>query len=500
MADGNKRPRVEGGGDGGGGGGNSLSSYTYATRYAVREMPKFEMPENGYPAAVARQLIDDERRLDSNPALNLASFVTTWMEPEAEEIMRESFNVNAVDVMQYPSCTEIHNRCVSILADLFHAEGRNESAMGTATIGSSEAIMLAGLSMKFKWKKRMQALGKDTSKPNLVMGYHVQVCWEKFCRYWEVEARFVDVESDPYTLDADKALALVDENTIGIAAILGSTYTGAFDDVKVLNDKLAALNASKGLDVRIHVDGASGAFVAPFLYPDLQWDFRLPLVTSINASGHKYGLVFPGVGWLVFRNAEAMSPELAFHTNYLGSDQPSITLNFSKPASAVLGQYFVFLRLGKQGYAQVMQNLNEIAHYLRDKLVETGHFKILSKDVGVPLVAISLLPGKDGKNRFYDEFQLSDRLRQSGWTLPAYTMPPSISHVKLLRAVIREDFSRALADKLVADMNRAIDYLDHHFCVTEEQVKEYGQHVVDDFLGKGPHIKPPKKSKFNGVC
>merc|ERR1711977_111907 len=475
-----------------------LISYTYATRYAVSAMPKYKLPEVGCPAPVAKQLIQDERRLDANPSLNLASFVTTWMEKEAEEIMHDALDVNYVDMMQYPSCTEIQNRCVSMLADLFHAEDLQDEAVGTAAIGSSEAIMLAGLAMKFLWKKRMTKLGKSTSKPNLVMGYNVQVCWEKFCRYFEIEERFVHLEEGQYTLTPEKACAMVDENTIGVCAILGSTYNGEFDDVKALNDQLMELNKKNGWDVRIHVDGASGAFIAPFIYPDLKWDFRLELVSSINASGHKYGMVYPGIGWVIWKNKKCLPEELIFHTNYLGSDQPSITLNFSKGASNILAQYYTFLRLGFAGYRDIMNNLMTVRNYVQEKLLTTGHFKLLSKDVGVPLVAFSLTP-KDGKKRMYDEFDLSAKLRESGWILPAYTMAPNASNVKLLRAVIREDMSLAIADKLFADILRAIDYLDHHFTVTPEQMKEYAEDVINSFI-KPALLKAPSKNKFNGVC
>merc|ERR1711977_162412 len=389
-----------------------LISYTYATRYAVSAMPKYKLPEVGCPAPVAKQLIQDERRLDANPSLNLASFVTTWMEKEAEEIMHDALDVNYVDMMQYPSCTEIQNRCVSMLADLFHAEDHEDEAVGTAAIGSSEAIMLAGLAMKFLWKKRMTKLGKSTSKPNLVMGYNVQVCWEKFCRYFEVEERFVHLEEGQYTLTPEKACAMVDENTIGVCAILGSTYNGEFDDVQELNDALMKLNKEKGYDVQIHVDAASGGFIAPFVYPDIVWDFRLPLVCSINVSGHKYGMVYPGIGWVLWRGKKSLPEELVFHTNYLGSDQPSIPLNFSKGAATIIAQYYNFLRLGFNGYKCIMENLRFVCNHVTKSILELGHFKILSKDIGVPLVAFSLIPPADGSKRMYDEFDISNKMRE----------------------------------------------------------------------------------------
>ena len=300
---------------------------------------------------MAAQLIRDERMLDRNPRMNLASFVTTWMEPECEALIKEALNVNFVDMEQYPSCTEIQNRCVAILADLYHAEDLGAKAVGTAAIGSSEAIMLCTLSMKMKWQQRMRAAGKDPSglKPNLIMGHNVQVCWEKATRYFEIEDRFVHLEEGKYTLTPADVAPLVDENTIGVAVILGSTYNGEFDDIAGVAKELDALQERTGLDVPMHVDAASGGFIAPFSYPDLVWDFKIPRVVSINVSGHKYGLVYPGLGWAIWRNAEALAESLVFHTNYLGSDQPSITLNFSKGASAIIAQYYRLVRLGRVG-------------------------------------------------------------------------------------------------------------------------------------------------------
>ncbi|QDZ18476.1 glutamate decarboxylase [Chloropicon primus] len=454
------------------------SSYTFATRYTANEIPKFQLPDNGEPAHVAKQLIDDERMLDRNPRLNLASFVTTWMEPEVEELIKKSLNVNYVDVAQYPSCLEIQNRCVAMLADLFHAEGKGEDACGTACIGSSEAIMLCGLNLKMRWKEKMKVKGKPATKPNLIMGANVQVCWEKFCRYFEVEERYVFLKEGQYALKPEDVAPLVDENTIGCVAILGSTYDGQFEDCLGVSNALDKVQQETGLDVPIHVDGASGAFVAPFLFPDLVWDFQVPRVLSINASGHKYGLVYPGLGWAIWKGKQFLHEDMVFHTNYLGSDQPSITLNFSKGASAIVAQYYQLIRLGRSGYRKIMQNLAKVAKHLETRLLETKHFKILNKPVGVPLVAFSLTDHPGGHKRNYDEFNLADKLKETGWVLPAYTMAPNAGHIKLLRAVIREDMSYALCEKLVEDVLRAISYLDQlqHELPSSNQV----------FLHKGP--------------
>ncbi|GJW31524.1 glutamate decarboxylase-like protein [Tanacetum coccineum] len=289
------------------------------------------MPDRPIPKDAAYQIISDELMLDGNPRLNLASFVTTWMEPECDKLIMSSINKNYVDMDEYPVTTELQNRCVNMIAHLFHAPvGEDDTAVGVGTVGSSEAIMLAGLAFKRKWQAKRKSLGKTYDRPNIVTGSNVQVCWEKFARYFEVDLKEVKLKEGYYVMDPVKAVEMVDENTICVAAILGSTMTGEFEDVKLLNDLLMVKNKATGWDTPIHVDAASGGFVAPFLYPDLEWDFRLPLVKSINVSGHKYGLVYAGVGWIVWRTKEDLPDELVFHINYLGSDQPTFTLNFSK--------------------------------------------------------------------------------------------------------------------------------------------------------------------------
>ncbi|THU70984.1 hypothetical protein C4D60_Mb08t30750 [Musa balbisiana] len=427
---------------------------TFASRYVRDALPRFRMPDNSIPKEAAYQIINDELMLDGNPRLNLASFVTTWMEPECDKLIMAAINKNYVDMDEYPVTTELQNRCVNMIAHLFNAPlGESEAAVGVGTVGSSEAIMLAGLAFKRKWQNRRKAEGKPYDKPNIVTGANVQVrslllttpsqtiifffllilasnpvkrgsldrkvCWEKFARYFEVELKEVKLRDGYYVMDPKKAVELVDENTICVAAILGSTLNGEFEDVKLLNDLLAEKNKKKGWDTPIHVDAASGGFIAPFLYPELEWDFRLPLVKSINVSGHKYGLVYAGIGWVIWRSKDDLPEELIFHINYLGADQPTFTLNFSK--------------------AQNAKNME----------------LIFSSDNGVPLVAFSL---KDRSR--HDEFEVSDYLRRFGWIVPAYTMPPDAQHVTVLRVVIREDFSRTLAERLVMDVEKVLHELD----------------------------------------
>ncbi|KAK9795484.1 hypothetical protein WJX73_003546 [Symbiochloris irregularis] len=457
-----------------------------------------KLPERGMPADIAYQLIKDMRQLDSNPRLNLASFVTTWMEPEAEKLIQESLNVNFVDVEQYPSCATIERRCVAMLATLFHAPVAEEGkAVGTSGIGSSEAILLAGLAMKKRWTKARKAAGKPFDRPNLIMGANVQVCWHKFTRYWDVEEKLVPVKEDVWVATPKDLVAACDENTIGVVGILGSTYTGAFESIEGIDTAIEKLNKEKGWNIGIHVDGASGAFVAPFLFPDLKWDFRLKNVVSINASGHKYGLVYPGIGWTVWRSPEFLPEEMVFHTNYLGSDQPSFTLNFSKGASMIVAQYYQFLRLGFDGYRRIMTNLQAVAKRMTLALEATGHFKILSTDLSVPLVAFSINKrvDKDGKShsRTYDEFDLADRLHARGWILPAYNMCKDVQNVSLMRAVIREDMSMSMVDELVSDIKRATDYLDNHFVFSKAQVSamamrmHVGTELPDEYYADKHH-------------
>ncbi|KAH0893102.1 hypothetical protein HID58_055531 [Brassica napus] len=454
--------------------------------------------------------------LDGSPRLNLASFVTTWMEPECDKLIMDSINKNYVDMDEYPVTTELQNRCVNMIARLFNAPlGDTETAMGVGTVGSSEAIMLAGLAFKRNWQNKRKAEGKTYDKPNIVTGANVQVCWEKFARYFEVELKEIKLSEGYYVMDPDKAVEMVDENTICVAAILGSTLTGEFEDVKRLNDLLVKKNDATGWNTPIHVDAASGGFIAPFIYPELEWDFRLPLVKSINVSGHKYGLVYAGIGWVVWRTQQNLPDELIFHINYLGADQPTFTLNFSKGISifqflvridpnycSVLLAHTSWLR--GTGYTNVMENCRENMLVLKEGIEKTERFNIVSKDVGVPLVAFSL----KGQS-FHSEFEISEMLRRFGWIVPAYTMPADAQHITVLRVVIREDFSRTLAERLVADILKVLHELDtlpskisrkmgaEDFAnVKRKKVKR--EKLMEVIVGWRKFVKDRKK--MNGVC
>lgn len=436
---------------------SSFISSVFASRYVQDPLPRYRMPENSIPKEVAYQIIHDELQLDGNPRLNLASFVTTWMEPECDKLMIESMSKNYVDMDEYPITTELQNWCVNMIADLFHASlTKTKQGIGVGTVGSSEAIMLAGLAFKKKWQNKRKAEGKPFDKPNIVTGANVQVCWEKFARYFDVELKEVKLSEGYYVMDPKKAVEMVDENTICVAAILGSTLTGEFEDVKLLNDLLSEKNKKTGWETPIHVDAASGGFVAPFLYPELEWDFRLPLVKSINVSGHKYGLVYAGIGWVIWRSKEDLPEELIFHINYLGADQPTFTLNFSKGSSQIVAQYYQFLRMGMEGYKKVITNCMESAKLLQKGLENTGQFEIISKDQGVPLVAFTM---KNKSKTF--PFQLSKALRHHGWIVPAYTMPANVEHMTVLRVVVREDLGRNLVEKLVSHIKGTVFELEN---------------------------------------
>ena len=417
-------------------------------------IPRHRIPLREMPADTAYQIIHDELMLDGNAHLNLATFVTTAMEPQAQQLMSECFDKNMIDKDEYPQTAELEMRCVNILGSLWHAPDAGE-ATGCSTTGSSEAAMLGGLALKRRWQKRRRAEGKPADAPNLVMGINVQVCWEKFANYWDVEMRLVPMEGERFNLSADEAVKLCDENTIGVVAILGSTFDGSYEPVKEICTALDAFQAETGIDVPVHVDGASGAFVAPFIDPDLEWDFRLPRVASINASGHKYGLVYPGVGWIVWRDAAALPEDLIFWVNYLGDNMPTFALNFSRPGAQVIGQYYNFLRLGFEGYAAVQGYAREVATRLSARIAELGPFTLITRGDELPVFAFRLADGIEN----FTAFDLSSALRERGWQLPAYTFPANRTDLAALRVVVKRGFTHDLADLLIEDIQRHLPQL-----------------------------------------
>src|SRR6202453_747655 len=431
------------------------------SRMCVREqrdeVPRYRIPPKGMLPTTALQVVRDELILDGNARLNLATFVTTWMEPEAEQLMAECAAKNMIDKDEYPQTAELERRCVNILGNLWHAPPGGV-ATGCSTTGSSEACMLGGMSLLWRWRERRRAAGQDASKPNLVMGSNVQVCWEKFCRYWQVEPRYVPMVPGRLHLRGAEAAAKCDENTIGVVAIMGSTMDGSYEPVLEISEALDRLQTEEGHDIPVHGDGASGGFVAPFLHPDLKWDFRVPRVASINASGHKYGLVYPGVGWIMWRTADALPEDLIFRVNYLGGEMPTFALNFSRPGAQVAAQYYNFIRLGREGYRHVQQTCQDIALHLSAEIAKMGPFELLTEGRDLPVFAFQL---RDDITT-YSVFDLSERLRMRGWQVPAYTFPDDMTDTAVMRIVIRNGFSMDLANLLLDDFRLHLRVLEHH--------------------------------------
>jgi glutamate decarboxylase len=427
----------------------------YGGRFLTEDAPDKEFPAGGMAALDAMRLVDEELVLEGDPWRNLATFVTTWMEPEAQRIVAENLHRNFIDHAEYPITAEIEQRCIRMLADLYHAPGETT---GCRTQGSSEAIMLGALSLKWKWKERQEKSGRSTEKPNLIFGGDVHVVWEKFCRYFDVEPRIVRLREDKYVIGPEDVEPHVDENTIGVAAVLGTTFTGHADDITGINDLLLRIRDEKGLDVPLHVDAASGGFVWPFLYPHSEWDFRLEQVRSINVSGHKFGLVYPGIGWLVFREKSDLAEDLVFYENYLGKTDATFTLNFSTGSSMVLAQYYAFVRYGHRGYAYIMEMMMANTRALAKRLEDMGPFRLVG-DPGaeqLPLVAFQL-----AEERGYDEFDIASQLAaERGWMVPAYTLPPNADHVTIMRALVKLTLTHGLAETLADDIAQACATLD----------------------------------------
>jgi glutamate decarboxylase len=408
-------------------------------------IPRDRIPEHAVDPQTAYQLVHDELLLDGNARLNLATFVTTWMEPQARVLIQECLDKNLIDKDEYPQTAELERRCVEMLSSLWHAPG--EPATGTSTTGSSEACMLGGLALLRRWQAK-----RTGGRPNLVMGANVQVCWHKLCRYWDIEARTVPVGDGTTHLTPERAAQACDENTIGVVAILGSTFDGSYEPVDAIAGALDQLD----VDVPIHVDAASGGFIAPFLDPDLEWDFRVARVQSINASGHKYGLVYPGVGWAVWRDPDALPDDLLFHVDYLGGEMPDYGLNFSRPGAQVIAQYYNLVRLGREGYERVQQDCRDVATWLAKRIEELGPFELLSHGDELPVFAFKL---RDGMG--YTVYDVSEKLRAHGWLVPAYPMPDGMDDVHVLRIVVRNGFSRDMADLLARHLDGIVDRLEH---------------------------------------
>jgi glutamate decarboxylase len=420
------------------------------------QIPRNQLPHTELDPDTAYQVIHDELMLDGNARLNLATFVTTWMEPQASRLMTECFDKNMIDKDEYPQTAQLELRCVQMLAQLWNAPPAPE-ATGCSTTGSSEACMLAGLALKRRWQHARKAAGKPVERPNLVMGINVQVCWDKFANYWDVEPRLIPMDGERFHLTAEQAVAHCDENTIGVVAVLGSTFDGSYEPVAEICAALDQLQTSTGLDIPVHIDGASGAMIAPFCDPNLVWDFRLPRVASISTSGHKYGLVYPGVGWVIWRDAAALPDDLVFRVNYLGGEMPTFALNFSRPGAQVIAQYYNFLRLGFAGYQRVQQTCRDVATTLAANIGELGPFRLLTCGDQLPVFAFTLQDHISG----YSVFDVSAALREHGWLVPAYTFPEHRTDLAVLRIVVRNGLTHDLAELLLADLRSALPRLSH---------------------------------------
>ena len=437
----------------------------FAQGSVLEPIPAKRLPAGEMSSSAAYQIIHDELMLDGNARQNLATFVTTWMEPEVGLLMTECLPKNMINKDEYPQTAEMEHRCVSMLADLWNAPDPN-LAPGCSTVGSSEACMLGGLAMKRRWQAKRRAAGKSTDKPNIVMGINVQVCWDKLANYFEVETRLVPMDGERFHLSAEEAVKLVDENTIGVVAVLGSTFDGSYEPIAEISKALDKLQQETDLDVPIHVDGASGGMIAPFLDPDLAWDFRIPRVASINTSGHKYGLVFPGVGWIIWRDQAAMPEELIYHVNYLGGDMPTFALNFSRPGAQIVAQYYMFLRLGREGYRLVHGVCRDVAGAIAARIAEMGPFELITDGSQLPVVAFRVKAGIGN----FTVFDVSRRLRERGWQVPAYTFPANREDLAVLRIVVRNGFSHDLAGMFLADLERLLPELERQTVPSEKEL------------------------------
>jgi glutamate decarboxylase len=439
---------------------DELDDCVFADRDLNRPVAKYRFPREGTRARDALQLVSDELMLDGNARQNLATFCQTWVEPEVMSLMALSVNKNMIDKDEYPQTAEIERRCVHMMADLWNApEAAN--TVGASAIGSSEASMLAGMAAKWRWRARRRAAGKPVDNPNMVCG-PVQVVWHKFARYWDIEMREVPMAPGRYGMDPATMLERVDENTIMVVPTLGVTYTGAYEPVADMAAALDQLQADTGLDVDIHVDAASGGFLTPFCAPDLVFDFRLPRVKSISASGHKFGLAPLGVGWVVWRDTSELPDDLIFHVNYLGGDMPVFQINFSRPAGQIIASYYNFLRLGHEGYRRVHQASYDIGQYLAGEIVKLGPFELLcdsNPNTGIPTVTWRI---RDGEDPGYTLFDLADRLRNQGWQVPAYTLTGTAADIAVQRILVRLGVSRDMAALLLDDFRDAIAHFSKH--------------------------------------
>ena len=445
----------------------------YGSADVSQPMPKYKMPEKEHDAHVARSVVLDELMLDGNSRQNLSTFCQTWVDDEVHQIMEACIDKNMIDKDEYPQTAEIESRCVHMIADLWNSPDA-ANTMGTSTTGSSDAAMLGGMAAKWRWREKMKAAGKPTDKPNMVCG-PVQVCWHKFARYWDIELREIPLEGDRLGMNAEEVIKRVDENTICVVPTFGVTFTCHYEPVKEVHDALDKLQKDTGLDVPMHVDAASGGFLAPFCAPEIEWDFRLPRVKSINSSGHKFGLAPLGTGWCIFRDKEDLPDDLIFWVNYLGGNMPTFALSFSRPGGQIIAQYYNFLRLGKEGYRKIHMACYDTAQYIARELEKLGPFKILydpHPKKGIPALSWTIKDGFDTKG--YTLFDLADRLRMRGWQAASYTMLPNREDLVVQRVLVRHGMSMDLGMLFVEDVKRCLEFFEAHPVTTPLTEEEAG--------------------------
>lgn len=432
----------------------------FASEELSRSAPKYKFPKKQNEARAAYEIVHDELMLDGNSRQNLATFCQTWSEPEVRLLMAECLDKNMVDKDEYPQTAEIERRCVRMMADLWNSPDSANTA-GCSTVGSSEAAMLGGMGMLRRWEAKQKAAGKPYDKPNIITG-PVQICWHKFTRYWNIEHREIPMDKDRFLMTPEEVLMRCDENTIGVVPTLGVTFTCQYEPVKAVADALDSLQKEKGIDIPIHVDGASGGFLAPFCAPEIEWDFRIPRVKSVNTSGHKFGLSPLGVGWVIWREAKDLPQELVFWVNYLGGNMRDISLNFSRPGGQVVTQYYNFLRLGREGYEKIHSACYKTAQYISAQLEKLNLFDIIydgQEDKGIPALCWKI---KDGTDPGFTLYDLADRLRTRGWQVPAYSLPSNCENIVIQRILVRHGVSFDLVDLLVNDMKDCIDFFKKH--------------------------------------
>ena len=438
------------------------------------DLPKYKLDKRAVAPRIAYQVIKDQLLDEGNARLNLATFCQTYMEPEATKLMSESLEKNAIDKSEYPRTAEIENRCVNMIANLWHTQPHDEF-MGTSTVGSSEACMLGGMAMKFSWRNRVKKLGLDINAkmPNLVISSGYQVCWEKFCKYWDIELRTVPMDNTHHSLNMATVMNYVDKYTIGIVGIMGITYTGEYDNIEQLDKLVESYNQQTDYKVYIHVDAASGGLYTPFMEPEVNWDFKLKNVISINTSGHKYGLVYPGIGWILWRDKAFLPEELIFKVSYLGGQMSTMAINFSRSAAQIIGQYYNFVRYGFDGYHEIHKRTHDVATYLAKEIEKTGIFELINDGTHLPIVCYRHKQTPPAEWTLYD---LADRLAMKGWQVPAYPLPTNLANIEVQRLVVRADFGMGMAHDYVEDMKQAITDLNHAHIVfhKKDELKPYG--------------------------